>query len=216
MNQDLDLRKKFTSISLLFLVVPMVLSAFTHLWNPIGFPAVHLDEGIYLRRAMHVLEGLGPQEADFRYDHPYFGQIFLAGVLGLVGFPNSVVASPSSFSSSSAAENVHSIEMLYLVPRVLMGILAIVDTFLVYKIAEFRYNRNVALIAAILFAVMPLTWLIRRILLDSILLPFLLSSILFSIYIRRNPIKNSRNMRDTPVSFVTKAIANNTSITLVS
>jgi len=171
----------------------MVLSAFTHLWNPIGFPAVHLDEGIYLRRAMHVLEGLGPQEADFRYDHPYFGQIFLAGVLGLVGFPNSVVASPSSFSSSSAAENVHSIEMLYLVPRVLMGILAIVDTFLVYKIAEFRYNRNVALIAAILFAVMPLTWLIRRILLDSILLPFLLSSILFSIYIRRNPIKNSRN-----------------------
>jgi 4-amino-4-deoxy-L-arabinose transferase-like glycosyltransferase len=193
MNQDLDLRKKFTSTSLLFLVIPMVLSAFTHLWNPIGFPAVHLDEGIYLRRAMHVLEGLGPQEADFRYDHPYFGQIFLAGVLGLVGFPNSVVASPSSFSSSSAAENVHSIEMLYLVPRVLMGILAIVDTFLVYKIADFRYNRNVAFIAAILFAVMPLTWLMRRILLDSILLPFLLSSILFSIYIRRNPIKNSRN-----------------------
>ena len=74
-----------------------------------------------------------------------------------------------------------------------MGILAIVDTFLVYKIAEFRYNRNVALIAAVLFAVMPLTWLIRRILLDSILLPFLLSSILFSIYIRRNPIKNSIN-----------------------
>ena len=193
MNQDLDLRKKFTSTSLLFLIIPIVLSAFTHLWNPIGFPAVHLDEGIYLRRAMHVLEGLGPQEADFRYDHPYFGQIFLAGVLRLVGFPNSVVASPSSFSSSSAAENVHSIEMLYLVPRVLMGILAIVDTFLVYKIAEFRYNRNVTLIAAVLFAVMPLTWLIRRILLDSILLPFLLSSILFSIYIRRNPIKNSIN-----------------------
>src|SRR6476619_7320516 len=185
--------RKINNTSLFFPVIPMVLSAFTHLWNPIGFPAVHLDEGIYLRRAMHVLEGLGPQEADFRYDHPYFGQIFLAGVLGLVGFPNSVVASPSSFSSSSAAENVHSIEMLYLVPRVLMGILAIVDTFLVYKIADFRYNRNVAFIAAILFAVMPLTWLMRRILLDSILLPFLLSSILFSIYIRRNPIKNSRN-----------------------
>ena len=50
-----------------------------------------------------------------------------------------------------------------------------------------------AFIATILFAVMPLTWLMRRILLDSILLPFLLSSILFSIYIRRNPIKNSRN-----------------------
>ena len=95
---------------------------------------------------MHVLEGLGPQEADFRYDHPYLGQIFLAGVLGIVGFPSSVVASPSSFSSSSAAENVNSIEMLYLVPRVLMGILAIVDTFLVYKVADFRYNRNVTLL----------------------------------------------------------------------
>ena len=185
--------RKINSTSLLIPCYTTNIISLYSSWNPIGFPFVHGDEGHYLRRAMHVLEGLGPQEADFRYDHPYFGQIFLAGVLGLVGFPNSVVASPSSFSSSSAAENVHSIEMLYLVPRVLMGILAIVDTFLVYKIADFRYNRNVAFIAAILFAVMPLTWLMRRILLDSILLPFLLSSILFSIYIRRNPIKNSRN-----------------------
>jgi hypothetical protein len=42
---------------------------------------------------------------------------------------------------------VNSIEMLYLVPRVLMDILAVVDTFLVYKMAERRYNRNVAVIA---------------------------------------------------------------------
>ena len=62
-----------------------------------------------------------------------------------------------------------------------MGILAVVDTFLVYKISERRYNRNVAFIASVLFAVMPLSWLLRRILLDSILLPFLLSSILIAI-----------------------------------
>ena len=62
--------RKINSTSLLFLVIPIALSAFTHLWNPIGFPFVHGDEGHYLRRAMHVLEGLGPQEADFRYDHP--------------------------------------------------------------------------------------------------------------------------------------------------
>jgi 4-amino-4-deoxy-L-arabinose transferase-like glycosyltransferase len=66
--------------------------------------------------------------------------------------------------------------MLYLVPRVLMGILAVVDTFLVYKISERRYNRNVALIASVLFAVMPISWYTRRILFDSIQLPFLLTS----------------------------------------
>jgi hypothetical protein len=63
-----------------------------------------------------------------------------------------------------------------------MGILAVVDTFIVYKISERRYGRNVAVIASILFAVMPMTWFLRRILLDTILMPFLLSSILFAIY----------------------------------
>ena len=63
-----------------------------------------------------------------------------------------------------------------------MGLLAVVDTFLIYKIAEYRYSRNIAFVAAILFAVMPLSLLTRGIFLDSILLPFLLSSILFAIY----------------------------------
>ena len=55
-----------------------------------------------------------------------------------------------------------------------MGLLAVIDTFMVYKIAERRYNRNIALVASLLFAVTPLTWLTRMILLESILLPFLL------------------------------------------
>src|SRR5437588_8564893 len=38
------------------------------------------------------------------------------------------------------------------------------------------------MISSVLFAVMPITWMIRRILLDSILLPFFLGSILFAIY----------------------------------
>src|SRR5690349_9542967 len=168
-----------------------------------------------MRRAVQVLEGMGPQDPYYPYDHPYFGQLFLAGVLKLVGYPNSVLvlsyhpssnnpnpSNPSNLSSSSFtsspistsnstspistatnSSNIrNSIEMLYLVPRVLMGILSIIDTFLVYKIAERRYNRSVALIASVLFAVMPMTWLLRRILLDSILMPFLLSSILFAVY----------------------------------
>ena len=76
--------------------------------------------------------------------------------------------------------------MLYLFPRVLMGIFAVIDTFLVYKISEYKYNRRVAFVASILFAVMPITWLTRRIFLDSIQLPFLLSSILFAIYSTKN------------------------------
>src|SRR5206468_10516174 len=140
------------NLSILLLVIPLTLSAFTHIWNPIGFPAFHVDESHYMRRAMQVLQGLGPQESnatyDYGYDHPYFGQIFLAAVLSLVNYPYSINPSIDS----------HSIEMLYLVPRVLMGILAVVDTFLVYKIADARYNRKVAFISSILFAVLPSTW----------------------------------------------------------
>ena len=125
---------------------------------------------------MQVIDGLGPQESketyEYGYDHPYFGQIFLAASLSLVNFPDSL----------HPTVNLHSIEMLYLVPRILMGILAVVDTFLVYKIAETRYNRKIAFISATLFAVMPLSGILRGILLDSIELPFILLSILFAVY----------------------------------
>jgi hypothetical protein len=169
-----------------------VLSAFTHLWNPIGFPSLHADEGTYINRAMQIFEGEGPlpQGAPF-YDHPYFGQIFLASVLALIGYPDSLNPSDDG--------NVHSIEMLYLVPRVLMGLLAVADTFLIYKIAERRYNRKVALIASILFAVMPMTWLLRRIMLDNILLPFLLTSVLLAMHTKKPEFKNSRINKNIPI-----------------
>jgi hypothetical protein len=163
------------------IVIPLALSAFTHLWNPAGFPYIHGDEGHYMRRAIHVLDGLGPQEPrnvtwsfEQPYDHPYFGQLFLAGALGIVGYPDSL---------NPRTGEIYSVGILHLSPRLLMGIFAVIDTFLIYKIAERRYsNRNIAFIAAILFAIMPMSWLTRRILLDSLFLPFLLLSIFFALY----------------------------------
>jgi hypothetical protein len=185
-DDNISIKNIRLTSSILFLAVPMVLSAFTHLWNPIGFPSLFVDEGIYMGRAMHVLEGRGPQESSIFfpsiYDHPYFGQLFLAGALSIIGYPDSFNLSPPPVDDYYYL--LRSIEMLWLVPRVLMGLLAVVDTFLIYKIAERRYNRTVALIASILFAVMPLSWITRMVLLDSILLPFLLSSILFAIYLK--------------------------------
>lgn len=147
---------------------------------------MHVDESHYMRRTMQVLKDLGPQEPTssyvFAYDHPYFGQLFLAGTLKIIGYPDSL--SPKS-------GDVHSIEMLYAVPRVLMGLLAIIDTLLIYKISERMYNRNVAFMASILFAVMPLGWMTRGIFLDSILLPLLLSSILFALQTEK--IKKTEN-----------------------
>jgi dolichyl-phosphate-mannose-protein mannosyltransferase len=151
------------------------LAAITHLYNPIGFPpGPSNDESIYMRRAMHVLAGQGPQEGSL-YDHPYFSQIFLASILGVIGYPESFHPSIGSLKS---------IEVLYLVPRVITGTLAIVDTFLLYAISRRRYGRNVAFIASVLFAIMPLTWLIRRIWLEPIQLPFILASVLFAMYAR--------------------------------
>jgi hypothetical protein len=163
-------------------LIPLALSAYTHLWNPVGFPNLFYDEGVYMRRAMHVMEGLGPQEA-YYYDHPFFGQIFLGGMLTIIGYPESLNPSP----------DMQSIESLYQVPRILMGILAVIDTFLIYKISERMYNRNIALFASILFAVMPVAWFTRMILLDSILLPFLLFSIFLAVYATKSKSEKNNN-----------------------
>jgi hypothetical protein len=167
---------------MLLVLIPLALSAYTHLWNPVGFPNLFYDEGVYIRRAMHVMEGLGPQEA-YYYDHPFFGQIFLGGMLTIIGYPESLNPSP----------DMQSIESLYQVPRILMGILAVIDTFLIYKISERMYNRNIALFASILFAVMPVAWFTRMILLDSILLPFLLFSIFLAVYATKSKSEKNNN-----------------------
>jgi hypothetical protein len=75
-------------------IIPLALSAFTHIWNSIGFRTFHVDEGHYMRRAMQVLAGLGPQESkdtyEYGYDHPFFAQIFLAASLSLINYPDSL------------------------------------------------------------------------------------------------------------------------------
>jgi 4-amino-4-deoxy-L-arabinose transferase-like glycosyltransferase len=191
---ELAYRVKAKHKFIFLLAIPLALSAFTHIWNPVGFPAVHPDEGTYMRRAMHVLEGLGAQDpasqfdhtqlSTSSYDHPYFGQIFLASVFKLVGYP---------FPDLIANNSIQSIEMLYTIPRVIMGVLAIIDTFLVYKISARFYNNKVALIASVLFAVMPLSWLLRRIVLDSIMLPLVLTSIYFAVsYTKNSSLKNNQ------------------------
>ena len=153
-----------------------------------------------MHRTMLVLEGLGHHQQQSSiyphpYDHPYFGQYFLAGMLAMLGYPESLHLSSSSTAAIARGDMTHSIEMLYLVPRVLIGLLAVLDTFLVYKIAERRYNNNrtIALIASILFAVMPITWVLRKILLESLLLPLLLSSILLALYVSKDQIRRNYN-----------------------
>ena len=161
-----------------------------------------------MRRALHVLDGNGPQEQrnttwsfEQPYDHPYFGQLFLAGALGIVSYPDSL---------NPRLDDIYSIEILHLIPRLLMGLLAVIDTFLIYKIAERRYNnKNIAFIAAVLFAVMPMSWLVRRILLDSLFLPFLLLSILFAINIKNINIEKSENQYDKSGSKIAQDFTTN-------
>jgi hypothetical protein len=174
----LPLSKRYAKFIVL---IPLLLSGLTHLINPAGFPSVHNDEGHYIRRSLIFLEDHTPQEPSYRYDHPYFGQIFLSSLFWLFGYPESITENISSIDAALT-------ELLYLVPRTIMGILALVDTFLVYKISEYLYDRRMALIASLIFAVTPMTWFLNRILLDNLFLPFLLTSILFaSMYARTNP-----------------------------
>ena len=161
----------------LVLLIPIALSAYTHLWNAGGFPDMFYDEGAYLRRAMNILYYLEPQESETYYDHPYFGNIVLAGMFAATGFPDSLSPLPT----------VESVESLYTLPRIWMGLFSVVDTFLIYKIVHARYeDRRMAMLASLLFAVMPISWLTRRVLLESLLLPFLLSSILLAVYMKKS------------------------------
>jgi hypothetical protein len=154
----------------------------------VGFPGIHTDEGHYVRRGMHVSEGLGAQEPSSRYDHPYFGWLFLGNIFSVIGYPDSL---------SPRLGDISSIEVVWSVPRIIVGLLAVVDTFLIYKIADTRYSRKVAFIAAILFAVMPYSWLTRRVLLESIQLPFILLSIFFAISYVTNISKNRNRIFNT-------------------
>jgi hypothetical protein len=182
LNLRLQLKDGTRRRSLVFILIPLVLSAYTHLWNPTGFPSIHTDEGHYLRKAISTEIGQGLQPQD-RYRAPYFGQIFLAGVFSIIGFPN-----------ADTLGEKNPVEQLYLVPRVIMGILAVFDTFLLYRITEYRYGRNVAIIASILFAVMPFTWMIRRIFLETIQLPFMLTSILLILNLGKGRLMQSPSL----------------------
>ncbi|MDQ3840276.1 MAG: hypothetical protein M3297_13530, partial [Thermoproteota archaeon] len=96
---------------MLFIAIPLAVSALTHVWNPTGFPTVQTDEGTYMGRAMMILKGLGLHEAITTpqhdsidvytrpYDHPFFGQIFLAGALGTIGYPDLIHLEPTSSHS---------------------------------------------------------------------------------------------------------------------
>ena len=122
-------------------------------------------------RIMRILGGGGPKEP-LHYDHPYFGHSQWPQFLQLTGYPTSL---------QPVAGDVSSIEMLILVPRLVMGILFVIDAFLIYKIAQQRYNTKIAFLASIMFAVAPMASTLTRVLLDNILLPFLLSSLLFAV-----------------------------------
>jgi len=148
---------------------------FTYLWNPLGVTSLGYDEATYIGNAVHLLVTHTPQETTF-YNHPYFGQLFLGGLLKIIDYPNSL-------HPSALGDVVNTVKMLWFVPRFLIGIIAVIDTFLVYKISERRYNTKIAFIAAILFAVMPITFL-RTVFLESLQLPFLLLSILFAVNVK--------------------------------
>ena len=156
--------------NILILAIPLVLSAFTHFWNPIGYPGPDVDEGFYLGRAIHFLDTFNPLDPYDGYDHPYFGQIFLAAFLYI-----------TSYQSLLITQTNLNYEVLVLIPKILMGILAVIDTLLIFKIAEIRYSKTTAFLASALFAVTPITWITRWILLDSLQLPFILTSILLAI-----------------------------------
>ena len=193
---------------LFLLVAIIVLSAYTHTWNPAGFPILHNDESVYVKRGVGVLNhgvlyGLHDHQF-FAYDvlwtptnfsevlyglhdHPFFGQTVLAGFMHVSGYGDLLDDPPADPSH---------LEAFYAYPRAFMGLLAVLDTLLVYLIADRMFGRRVAAVAAVIFAVAPMSLLLRMVLLDSILLPFVLSSVLLALHSRGPGNDNGRRRRN--------------------
>ncbi|MDR4489942.1 MAG: hypothetical protein R2685_03440 [Candidatus Nitrosocosmicus sp.] len=126
------------------IILIISISTLFHLYNVTGFPTIHIDEGTYMYRAMHFLTlGNVGWNVSF-YDHPYFGPVLLGILLKVVNYPL-LVLSDTQFQG--LANNP------YLIPRLMMGLFAIIDTFLVYAISKRLYDRNVAILSAVLFSV---------------------------------------------------------------
>ena len=107
-------------------------------------------------KAMHFLQSNNPQEGYF-HGHPVFGQVFLGMLFKLSGYTDTTNIYHSKNDNSkndnskyningnnNLDDSVESIKRFYLLPRIWMGILSVLDTLLVYKICETRYNCRVA------------------------------------------------------------------------
>jgi hypothetical protein len=50
---------------LTIIILSLVLASITHLLNPVGFPDLFYDEGVYIGKALHFLQSDNPQEGYF-------------------------------------------------------------------------------------------------------------------------------------------------------
>ena len=173
MRADLPfLKRPSGKRSLLLLMAIIALSTYVHMWNPAGFPILQGDEGTYIKRGIGILDN---EILYGLYDHPFFGQTVLAGFMHVTGYQNLLDDPPSDPSHLRA---------LYAYPRAFMGLLAVLDTLLVYLIADRVFGRRVAAVSSVLFAVAPMSLMLRMVLLDSIMLPFVLASVLLALHSR--------------------------------
>jgi hypothetical protein len=70
------------------MAILLLLSVFTHLWNPIGFPALHVDEGHYMLKTLYILEGLVFNHKTAMRRHSSVS--FSSGTFKIIGYPDSV------------------------------------------------------------------------------------------------------------------------------
>lgn len=148
------------------LVLILVLSVSLRLYNVEKFPDMFYDEGVYLDRAVFFLQtGILQQ---WFYDHPFLGWLLLSPFVGAAGYGQSML--------TLTREQV---AYMYSLPHLVMGLVAVIDTLLLYLLVKKIYGRaSIALVASALFATSAGSWLLRRVTLDSFMTTFILLSYL--------------------------------------
>ncbi len=144
------------------LILILVSAALAHGINMFNYPSYREDEGTYLSQAWAVrnLQQLAPYT--YWYDHAPAGWLLIAAWNSLTG---------GEFVAGVAVNS----------GRILMLILHIVITYLVFKIAfNLTKRRDAAIIASLLFAILPIGIVFeRRVYLDNIMTFWLMISLYF-------------------------------------
>jgi hypothetical protein len=173
-----DVRRNILVI-FVFLVVIFNVS-----YNLSNFPTFFWDQGVYIERGITFIKNSVVYDDPTYIDHPPLGWILPSLIFKIINFPDSIVNTKSSVSTSMMEQQIM---LLFLIPRLIAVTFTLLIAILIYKIAFLIYDdRNIAITSLASFSIIPAIWPFRNMLLDPIMITFVMLSLFLLLSKKRS------------------------------